>query len=1482
MKRLLVFFLFVSVSISSATTYYVSSSAGSDTNNGTSPSTPWKTIAKVNASTFSAGDNILFLSGDRWRETLRPPSSGAGDSPITFGGYGVIDDSTPDPIIDGSDTKAQSNWTLESGNLYYTAANIATRASARPTNVWKDGVKLFLVPVKASLVSTSQWYWDGANSRVYVYSSGAPSGVEVQARDYGVSFGATDVTPVSHIVIENIRFQRQLQNIRLYSWSTLASDLTFRGGTFYPEPGPDPVADTSAGIYVSAHASSLLSNVSIEKNVFDPACCAGASPQPNYYNNTYGVYIGPGPAGVVVVDGFLIDSNVSADSGKHNICVWHAANGTISNNSLSGAAESSIDVKDSSGVNITGNSIDGDGEYSIVLHTADTPDSVNSGSVLFNRITNNAVNHGIDHGHGANQSGGISVMGTRNVQVSYNRVEKGWATGIFVSDYAGAPGSTGSDNVVSYNVLSNNGTGRNDAGISLEDQVRTKVYNNTVYGQGSNGHAIYLSGGSHSTGNEIKNNILYAGPSGNSINVGAAGQSGLSADYNLYTGGAALPFLWGPTAYSFSGWKTASGKDSHSINADPKFFNQAAGDFRILPDSPAIDAGVNLGGNYGAALPPTPPSANTVSQIRYGSAWDIGAYVSVRTTVGRTSASGSFRIGPAPGTPAPPPQAAIFEAQLPQQWVNTHQWDHAINTPDRIKTIRPSGGDYTCNGATSALQAALDEAENWRIAHDQDTRIDIDSSCPAFVVHGTATQVYLKNLDNAGKYDYDEAIVLRSLNPPRRGVRVGYVAIKSDYRQAGRRYVQTYDPHGLVNGNSVSISNELGSGAVSFNADENNPFLNVTVTDSTHFNFAQAGPDDTATVTFPMALMTGPNTLAQWVAGNYGGFYQLQTDGGNAFPLYGQANSLTHKGPHGYLIMNVDVSSPSGPQLDQGLINLGTIPSATQTTAESGWSLGVEQAYLHGCAGPGIPTTAETLPHPIPCSTQGINKSGIRMFCGDCWFADSFVDQISEEGVDTHSVGAGQAGIGPQKIANNRLRGGSTTIHYGGSAPTIPGYNPVDLEIARNVVDIDPNWKAVSFGGQGPVHRWLIKNRIEFKTGNRILVYGNRFNYSWADGDQVGSMFLLTIRSNGQQVMLRNVTVENNLWQKSFAFLQLMGRDSPADGAGVSYSTRGILLRNNMITGTGDPAMTNGMGTQKMFPTGAGDWPFRCSAARSNNVETLTSCSFVASGAYAAGPQQHTDVEPDDSIRVYNCTDSSLNHPFATVISSTPVSLGPVTFSNPGANASGGTCTMSIDAGTPNGVRVEHNTVVSKGQNGFRNLFMSLQNTTQHARNLTYRNNLYTREDGANLIYCQSGLEGNAAAYAGQCLDSSTFEFHHNAFVHTAGLTMSHYSDWNPRGVEVTSRPTTWFPANLGCAGSFTANCPGFAGDYGTGFAAADYHDFRLHANSYFAAGHGGAADDGMDLGVNFGELDAAFAMNPYVCKSDCTDGGRNHGPYSQ
>ena len=65
-----------------AATFYIDATNGNDSNNGLLTATPWKTIAKIIASSFQPGDQILFKRGEIWRECLGAPSVAA-HSPIT-------------------------------------------------------------------------------------------------------------------------------------------------------------------------------------------------------------------------------------------------------------------------------------------------------------------------------------------------------------------------------------------------------------------------------------------------------------------------------------------------------------------------------------------------------------------------------------------------------------------------------------------------------------------------------------------------------------------------------------------------------------------------------------------------------------------------------------------------------------------------------------------------------------------------------------------------------------------------------------------------------------------------------------------------------------------------------------------------------------------------------------------------------------------------------------------------------------------------------------------------------------------------------------------------------------------------------------------------------------------------------------------------------------------------------------------------------
>src|SRR3989339_1976943 len=125
MKKIIIttiFFLFIFLlhtSTSYAATYYVSNT-GLDTNNGISESTPWQTISKVNATTFVAGDSILFKKGDTFYGSITVSQSGTAGNPITFSSYG----SGEKPIITGFTDV--TSWTNLGNNIWESTSPVST------------------------------------------------------------------------------------------------------------------------------------------------------------------------------------------------------------------------------------------------------------------------------------------------------------------------------------------------------------------------------------------------------------------------------------------------------------------------------------------------------------------------------------------------------------------------------------------------------------------------------------------------------------------------------------------------------------------------------------------------------------------------------------------------------------------------------------------------------------------------------------------------------------------------------------------------------------------------------------------------------------------------------------------------------------------------------------------------------------------------------------------------------------------------------------------------------------------------------------------------------------------------------------------------------------------------------------------------------------------------------------------------------------
>lgn len=108
---------------SAGTTYYISSSRGNDANDGRSPATAWKTIDRINATTFQPGDTILFKARDEWHGQIWFKGQGTAEHPIKVDMYGDVaaGDEVNYPAIhgDGVERKQGSTGTIMLVNTPY-------------------------------------------------------------------------------------------------------------------------------------------------------------------------------------------------------------------------------------------------------------------------------------------------------------------------------------------------------------------------------------------------------------------------------------------------------------------------------------------------------------------------------------------------------------------------------------------------------------------------------------------------------------------------------------------------------------------------------------------------------------------------------------------------------------------------------------------------------------------------------------------------------------------------------------------------------------------------------------------------------------------------------------------------------------------------------------------------------------------------------------------------------------------------------------------------------------------------------------------------------------------------------------------------------------------------------------------------------------------------------------------------------------------
>lgn len=591
---------------SSYVSYYVDSVSGNDSNSGTSSTSPWRTIAKVNSHNFVAGDHILFKRGDTWRELLSFPSSGEAANPIVIDAYG----SGKAPTINGADLVPQAAWTLCSS----CESNVwRATVPAQPNIVAFNGVLGRERTSISGLAAAGDWYW--ASGVLYVWCSMNPgsyySGPGVEA---GSRILVADLSGRAYVTLQSLELTNangKPRNAIVYAHTQngvpprnlVLSNLIVSNGAGDGIRLEDCNNCVVEGSTVSAIVSDGICLVSFDTAYrITSMSVLGNSVSTSHHDGiaTYGCAIGGNCQGVTFPSGIFL-----------------------------------------SGVAISGNTVHDNGEGIYLEWT-------NHSTVTSNNVHNNT-----DTTNSAAEGGGIELEASSSNIIEKNLVYANRGNGIELSNDSGA-GTTltgASDNVVEYNAFHDNGGHglfTNAAPTQSNQFLYNLVWNHvngecmianglghTFYGNtcwhNSTGIDLFTSSSTPTSGNiVIKNNII-SDSTTRAVHIeSGVAVSTLAFDHNDYDFGSGGEFLLFGTAYTLSGWHAATGLDAHSFVASPDFVSSSPStpsDFVPQSGSPDVGTGVALGSSLalGLALGSTwPTSVSTTTQL---AAWDVGAFI---------------------------------------------------------------------------------------------------------------------------------------------------------------------------------------------------------------------------------------------------------------------------------------------------------------------------------------------------------------------------------------------------------------------------------------------------------------------------------------------------------------------------------------------------------------------------------------------------------------------------------------------------------------------------------------------------------------------------------------------------------------------------------------------------------------------------------------------------------------------------------------
>ena len=215
----------------------------------------------------------------------------------------------------------------------------------------------------------------------------------------------------------------------------------------------------------------------------------------------------------------------------------------------------------------------------------------------------------------------------------------------------------------------------------------------------------------------------------------------------------------------------------------------------------------------------------------------------------------------------------------------------------------------------------------------------------------------------------------------------------------------------------------------------------------------------------------------------------------------------------------------------------------------------------------------EQLPHHIVFDrvyVHGNSKIGTRRgfaFNGrHLAVINSYVTDFKERGADSQAI-CGWSGPGPFRIENNFLAGAGENIMFGGADAGVEDLVPSDIEIVRNHIYKPLTWREKDPAYEGTA--WVVKNLLELKSAQRVLIEGNTFENHWGGQGQGGYSFVFTPRtSRGRNPwsVVQDVLFQHNTIRNVAQGISILGDDNNNPN---EIPTNNLVIHNNLFEDLG-------------------------------------------------------------------------------------------------------------------------------------------------------------------------------------------------------------------------------------------------------------------------------------------------------------------------